>query len=61
MAVVLYWCAGSIDLWINAPVWERVSRLSMCVALGAIVYFVVLFAFGIRPKHLLLNKAELDL
>jgi putative peptidoglycan lipid II flippase len=61
MAVVLYWCAGSIDLWINATVWERVSRLSLCVALGAVVYFAVLFAFGIRPKHLLLNKAELDL
>jgi len=61
MAAVVFWCGGPVNSWIEAPIWERVLRLVWCITLGAMVYFATLFGFGIRPKHLLLNKAEFEL
>jgi putative peptidoglycan lipid II flippase len=61
MAVTVHWLGGELDSWIEAATLERVGRLALCVGAGAASYFAVLFAAGIRPKHLVLNKAEFDL
>jgi putative peptidoglycan lipid II flippase len=60
MAVTVFWLGGDVHSWINAGVMERVLRLALCVGAGAMVYFSSLFVLGIRPKHLVLNKAEFD-
>lgn len=61
MAVAVYWCGDVLETWVAASVWQRVLRLALCVGFGIGVYFLVVFALGIRPKHLLLNRAEFDL
>lgn len=61
MAAAVYWCSGEPAAWIEAATLERVLWLGLCVGAGGVVYFAALFALGIRPKHLLLNKAEFDL
>lgn len=60
MAAVVYWYAGDADLWFFSSVWERVFRLGLCVTIGTLVYFLILFALGIRLKHLMLVKSEFD-
>ena len=61
MAVVVHLCGGDVQGWIEAATGQRILRLATCVSAGALVYFGVLFALGIRPKHLVLNKAEFEL
>ena len=60
MAVVVFWMGGSIEQWFEVSTWGRVYRLFLCVTMGAVVYFAIVLALGIRPKHLLLNRAEFD-
>ena len=60
MAVVVYWMGGSLEQWFDVSTWGRVYRLTLCVTMGAAVYFLIVLALGIRPKHLLLNRAEFD-
>ena len=63
MAAAVWWCGGGgLTSWIDASgVAAGVFRLGLCVTIGIGVYFSVVLAFGIRPKHLLLNKAQFDL
>lgn len=60
MAAMVYWLAGDLNVWLEASVWGRVVRLGYCVGAGVGVYFLVILALGIRPRHLVLNKAELN-
>jgi len=51
MGGVLWWFAGSTAGWIaTTPWWHRAERLALCVVLGAVVYFVAIFAVGLRYR-----------
>jgi putative peptidoglycan lipid II flippase len=49
MAAFLWWASGEWTAWTSMPVLERVARIAACVAGGALVYFAVLVALGVRP------------
>ena len=51
MAVVLWRLAGGLDRWFVMGTWRRVEQIAFCVFVGAAVYFVSLFAAGMRPHH----------
>lgn len=51
MAVALYFAMGNPSAWLQYAVTTRLVYLSGLVALGAAVYFAVLFVLGFRPKH----------
>jgi len=53
MIALLLWGVGSLDSWLVARTSARVLRLSTLVAGGALVYFVVLYGVGVRPRQLL--------
>jgi putative peptidoglycan lipid II flippase len=48
MAAVLAWLAGDLPEWLAASPLHRAARLAGCIAVGAIVYFLALFAVGLR-------------
>jgi putative peptidoglycan lipid II flippase len=52
MAAFLWWFAGSTNEWLAMPALRRVLQMGVLVAGGAIVYFGVLFALGLRVKDL---------
>ncbi len=52
MAVLLWWLAGDMSIWLAASPLERAGRLALCVAGGAASYFAVLFVLGVRPGNL---------
>lgn len=52
MGIALWWLAGGIDRWLAMHSWQRVWQMTLCVAAGAAVYFVALFAFGMRRSDL---------
>jgi putative peptidoglycan lipid II flippase len=52
MAAVLWWLAGNMARWFAMHTWERVLHTSICVAVGAAVYFIALLAGGMRPADL---------
>jgi putative peptidoglycan lipid II flippase len=58
MGAVLYWGAGDVDSWLQAPAVHRVFRLLIWVAIGAAVYLLTVMAFGVRLKTLLLKKVD---
>lgn len=51
MAAALYFAMGNPAAWLQYSVVTRLLYLSGLVALGAAVYFAVLFMLGFRPKH----------
>ncbi|MBS0611964.1 MAG: murein biosynthesis integral membrane protein MurJ [Proteobacteria bacterium] len=51
MAAVLWWMAGDLSDWFALHTWQRVARTALCVIVGAVVYFVALYAAGMRPRH----------
>jgi putative peptidoglycan lipid II flippase len=53
MGALLYWGSGNLNEWLAASVTVRAGKLALLVAGGAAVYFMVLYAAGIRPRHLL--------
>ncbi len=55
MAATLLAIARPLEWWIEAGVMSRVAWLTLHVALGAAVYFVVLVALGVRPSTLKLK------
>ncbi len=55
MAASLLAIARPLEWWIEAGVMSRVAWLTLHVALGAAVYFVVLVALGVRPSTLKLK------
>jgi putative peptidoglycan lipid II flippase len=58
MGALLWWFAGDAALWHSLPVWARVWRLTWLVALGAGVYFVVLWLLGFRLSDFKRHEAR---
>jgi putative peptidoglycan lipid II flippase len=52
MGVLLWWLAGDTTHWATMGFVERVLRGGGEIVLGAAVYFAVLFATGMRYRHL---------
>ncbi len=52
MGALLWWLAGDTARWAGMPFVERVLRGGGGIALGAAVYFAVLFLTGMRYRHL---------
>ena len=52
MAGLLLWGAGDPDAWLTMETWDRIWRLVVWICAGGAAYFAVLFAFGIRIRHL---------
>jgi putative peptidoglycan lipid II flippase len=52
MGALLCWLAGDTLHWTQMPFFERVLRCGAGIALGAAVYFAVLFALGMRQRDL---------
>lgn len=50
MALTLWGLQHALGAWHHLPVWILVSKLSMLVLAGALVYFAVLGALGFRPR-----------
>ena len=55
MAAGLMSTARPLEWWLDAAVMSRVVWLTLYVALGAVVYFMVLLALGVRPSTLRLH------
>ena len=53
MGLVLYWLAGPLTDWLDWHAPQRVAHLLGVVGAGAGVYFALLLALGMRPRHLL--------
>ncbi len=58
MAGVLWWGGGDLDTWLHTGLLRRVTHLAGWIAVGAAVYFGVIFGLGIRPRQLLLSRIE---
>lgn len=52
MAILLWYAAGDLAAWLAADALTRAAWLSGLIGLGAAVYFLVLLASGLRPRHL---------
>jgi putative peptidoglycan lipid II flippase len=52
MGAMLWWLAGDAAHWVTMPFVERIVRGGGYILLGALVYFAVLFASGMRYRHL---------
>lgn len=52
MGAVVYWVSGAVADWLDAGVWERIGGLAIAVGIGLVVYAALLWAMGIRPRHL---------
>jgi putative peptidoglycan lipid II flippase len=50
LAISLWFGMGSEAHWLEAQGWARILHLTLLVVGGAVVYFVVLFALGFRPR-----------
>ncbi len=53
MGAVLWWLTGDIDTWLAAGAWSRVSRLTVLVVTGLVIYLIGLLISGVRPHQLL--------
>ena len=51
MAVVMWWGMGDLQAWVSMDRSDRVWRLLAWIVAGAVLYFVALALFGIRPRH----------
>jgi len=52
MVLVILWLGSAADSWLEWSVWRRAWQLSILCVAGGSVYFVVLLAVGLRPRHL---------
>jgi len=57
MALTLWLLASDVDVWSQMRVLERVLRCAFGIALGAGVYFAVLYVLGMRYRDL---RTEVD-
>ena len=55
MSVFLYFTQGLQSEWLAAGLVERVGRLSLLIVSGALAYFGVLYATGLRVHQLLVR------
>lgn len=51
MIACLYFMHRPLDWWLSTGTWDRVLWLGIVVSAGAVSYFVVLFALGVRPSQ----------
>ena len=51
MITCLYFMHRPLDWWLTTGIWDRVLWLGIVVFAGAVSYFVVLFALGVRPSQ----------
>jgi putative peptidoglycan lipid II flippase len=61
MTAVLWWGVGGFDEWLARGLLDRALLLALWVTVGAGVYFAVILACGIRPRQLILKRANFDL
>lgn len=52
MALLLWFGVDEVSIWEGWPWWQRTLQLLMWVVAGGGLYFVVLWAMGVRPHHL---------
>jgi len=52
MGAMLWYLAGDTAHWAAMPFVERVLRGGGGIALGAVVYFAMLYVCGMRYRHL---------
>jgi putative peptidoglycan lipid II flippase len=52
VAVLLWWLAASVEVWMAFSHWSRLLRCLGAIVLAALVYFAVLFALGLRSRDL---------
>jgi putative peptidoglycan lipid II flippase len=57
MATVLYFAAGADALWFGYGLFEKMWRLLSLLCIGIVVYFVILWAMGIRIKDFIRRTA----
>jgi len=55
MALVIWFGAGDLQTWLLWGLWERVMNLTLWVVAGSLMYFVVLFAIGLRSGQLVIK------
>ena len=53
LAALLSWGPGDVALWLAVPVSTRLGWLMAWMLSGALLYLVVLFALGVRWRHLM--------
>lgn len=58
MIVVLYQLRGADQLWLEADLVTRLTKLLFVVGSGGTVYFFILFVLGLRPHQMLLAKRK---
>ena len=51
MGGALFWAMGDAQAWLHMRAGEKVLHLSALVAIGAGVYFITLYALGLRLNH----------
>jgi len=56
MGAILIWGVGTLDSWLLASPWERITRLSIWVVSGISVYLLTITLFGVRLAQFLLKK-----
>ena len=51
MAVTIFFLSPDMEFWINSARWDKVIWLLGLITVGAMVYFFVLYLFGVRLQH----------
>jgi len=52
MAAIIFWGVGDLDQWVAMSRWQRVQNLAAWIGAGAAVYLLILFATGVRLRHI---------
>lgn len=60
MGAILWWGAGVLTTWLDARALQRAGRLAFWVVAGMLIYAGMLLLLGIRPRQLVLHKADAD-
>jgi putative peptidoglycan lipid II flippase len=53
MGAALYLGAGDLQLWADAGLLERISRLTILILVGAVVYFSLIFVLRVPVKEMI--------
>jgi peptidoglycan biosynthesis protein MviN/MurJ (putative lipid II flippase) len=53
MGAALYFGTGDLQLWADAGLLERISRLTILILVGAVVYFSVIFVLRVPVKEMI--------
>jgi putative peptidoglycan lipid II flippase len=56
MAAVLWWGMGGTDQWLEQSVYYRITKITLLVGAGILVYFSVLYFLGLRVKSFWLER-----